>query len=653
MISLNNISKQFSGKSLFHDVSIHIGKGDRVALVGSNGAGKSTLMKIIVGHLSADSGTIAKPRFNTAGYLPQDGIYHSGKTLFDEVAAVFKDINSLQERMTELYEEIQRLSQEGTANSPEMAELVKELGKAQHTIEHHNGYTIEARINQILLGLGFTESDLKRTTDEFSGGWQMRIEIAKLLLMEPTILLLDEPTNHLDIDSLEWLETYLQSYKGAVVLVSHDSRFLDNLVNKVIEISMGNVTQYTGNFTSSIKQKELRDEQRHSAYEQQQKLIEKTDRFIERYRYDKKRAKLVQSRLKMLEKMKLIEREHGDKTISFVFPESPRTGRVVMELNNLTKSYGSNIVFKNTSLRIDRGDKIALLGINGSGKSTLARIIADRESFQDGEHKPGYNVMSSYFAQNMADAMNPDRTVLETVDTAAPAASPQELRTMLGCFLFFGDDVFKPVSVLSGGEKSRLALARMLLVPANFLIFDEPTNHLDAQSKAVLQRSLQKFTGSYLIVSHDRDFLAPLINKVMYLKNGIVTLYPGTVDDYLIRAKQEDDEGYQPKERTKNKPSPNFEKTQKRKAAEQRQELFRQLKPLRDERNMIEAEITRAEERKVEIEAAFADTKTYEGEKFIQTLHIEHDKITSQLKVLYDRWVEIEGKIEEIVKKYR
>ncbi|MBN2515792.1 MAG: ABC-F family ATP-binding cassette domain-containing protein [Deltaproteobacteria bacterium] len=652
MISLNNLSKQFNGKSLFHDVSIHIGKGDRVALVGPNGAGKSTLMKIIVGQIVADTGTINQSRFNTAGYLPQDGIYHAGKTLFEEVATVFKDINSLQERMTEIFHELQLLTEGGTANSPEIAELVEELGKAQHTIEHHNGYAIEARIKQILFGLGFTESDLKRTTDEFSGGWQMRIEIAKLLLMEPTILLLDEPTNHLDIDSLEWLETYLQSYKGAVILVSHDSRFLDNLVNKIIEISMGNVTQYTGNFSSYIKQKELRDKQISTAYEQQQKLIEKTGRFIGRYRYDKKRAKLVQSRLKTLEKMKIIEKEHDDKTISFDFPESPRTGRVVMELNNLTKSYGSNTVFKDISLRIDRGDKIALLGINGSGKSTLARIIAGTEPFQEGEHKPGHNVMISYFAQNMADSMNPDRTVLETVDTAAPSASPQKLRTMLGCFLFSGDDVFKPVSVLSGGEKSRLALARMLLIPANFLIFDEPTNHLDAQSKVVLQRSLQQFVGSYLIISHDRDFLVPLINKVMYLKNGNVTLYPGTVDDYLFRAKREDDEGYQTKELAKKKPSQNFEKTQKRKAAEQRQELYRQLKPLRDARNTIEVEISRAEGRKGEIEKAFADTKTYEDEKFIQNLHIEHDKVASQLKDLYDQWVEIEGKIEQIVKKY-
>lgn len=652
MISLNNISKQFSGKSLFHDVSIHIGKGDRVALVGPNGAGKSTLMKIIVGQIAADMGTINQSRFNTAGYLPQDGIYHLGKTLFEEVAAVFRDINSLQERMTEIFEELQNLSDEGTANTPEMAELVEELGKAQHTIEHHNGYTIEARIKQILFGLGFIESDLKRTTDEFSGGWQMRIEIAKLLLMEPTILLLDEPTNHLDIDSLEWLETYLQSYQGAVVLVSHDSRFLDNLVTKIVEISMGNVAQYTGNFSSYIKQKELRDEQKRVAYEQQQKLIEKTERFIGRYQYDKKRAKQVQSRLKMLEKMKLIEKEHVDKTISFDFPEFPRTGRIVIELNKLTKSYGSNIVFKDLSLRIDRGDKIAILGINGSGKSTLARIIAGTESFQEGELKPGHNAMISYFAQNMADSMNPDRTVLETVDRAAPSASSQELRTMLGCFLFSGDDAFKPVSVLSGGEKSRLALARMLLIPSNFLIFDEPTNHLDAQSKAVLQQSLKEFTGSYLIISHDRDFLAPLINKVMYLKNGNVTIYPGTVDDYLLRAKQEDG-GNQSERRPKNKSSQNFEKTKKRKAAEQRQELYRKLKPLRDSRHTIEAEINRAEERKAEIEEAFTDTKTYEDEKFIQNLHIEHDKIASQLKGLYDRWVELEGTIEQIIKKTR
>jgi ATP-binding cassette subfamily F protein 3 len=652
MISLNNISKQFSGTSLFQDITIHIGKVDRVALVGPNGAGKSTLMKIIVGNLDPDSGTITQSRFNTAGYLPQDGVYHRGKTLYDEVSTVFQNVNSLQDRLADISNEIQNRTDAENAQSPELTELLEELGNIQHMIEHCDGYTIEARINKILSGLGFTESDLNRATDEFSGGWQMRIEIAKLLLMEPSILLLDEPTNHLDIDSLEWLETYLQSYKGAVILVSHDSRFLDNLVTKIVEISRGKVTQFTGNFSFYIKQKELKDEQIRISYEQQQSVIEKTERFIGRYRYDKKRAKQVQSRLKMLEKMQIIEKEHDDKAISFDFPDSPRAGRVVIELNSLTKSYGSNTVFTNISLRIDRGDRMALLGINGSGKSTLARIIAGIESFQEGMHKPGYNVMISYFAQNMADSMNQDRTVLETVAAVASAASSQELRTMLGCFLFSGDDVYKPVSVLSGGEKSRLALARMLLIPANFLIFDEPTNHLDAQSKAVLQLSLQKFTGSYLIISHDRDFLAPLISKVLYLKNGNITFYPGTVDDFLIRTKQEDDKGSRVEEPLKKKPSQNFEKTKKRKEAEQRQELFRQLKPLRDSRSTIESQIALVEGRKSEIEEAFADTKTYEDETFIQTLHIEHDKIASQLEVLYNQWVEIEGKIEQIIKQY-
>ena len=649
MISLQNISKQYGGQNLFQNISLHIGDGDRIALIGPNGAGKSTLMKIIVGQVESDSGKITQSRFNTAGYLPQDGVYHRGQTLYEEVASTFEGLNFLHERIKKISHEIRMRTEAGDTKSSQLDELVEELGKVQHSIEHQEGYNIETRIKLILSGLGFTEHDLNRMTEEFSGGWQMRIELAKLLLLEPSILLLDEPTNHLDIESLEWLENYLQSYSGSVVLVSHDSRFLDNLVDKIVEISMGKVSLYTGNYSSYLKQKNLRYQQLEAAYENQRKLIEKTTRFIERFRYKNTKAKQVQSRIKMLEKMERIEVEQAGNTISFDFPETPRPGKTVMELDKLTKSYGNNMVFKETSLRIERGDKIALLGVNGSGKSTIARIIAGIESFQGGERKPGYNVSVSYYAQNMAETLNPDKTVFQTVDEMATSRSPRELRTLLGCFLFSGDDVFKPVSVLSGGEKSRLALAKMLLIPANLLIFDEPTNHLDAQSKAILQQSLENFTGNYIIVSHDRDFLTPLINKVIFIKNGKPDLYIGTVDDYMSRFQRDEGGESQPEDPSKRKTPINHEKERKRQQAEKRQESYQKLKPLKDTRNRIEGEIVLAEERKAEIEAAFADQKTYEGEMTIRSLHIEHDGIACQLELLYNEWTEVEGKIEKFM----
>ena len=649
MISLQNISKQYGGQSLFQNISLHIGDGDRIALIGPNGAGKSTLMKIIVGQVESDSGKITQSRFNTAGYLPQDGVYHRGQTLYEEVASTFEGLNFLHERIKKISHEIRMRTEAGDTKSSQLDELVEELGKVQHSIEHQEGYNIETRIKLILSGLGFTEHDLNRMTEEFSGGWQMRIELAKLLLLEPSILLLDEPTNHLDIESLEWLENYLQSYSGSVVLVSHDSRFLDNLVDKIVEISMGKVSLYTGNYSSYLKQKNLRCQQLEAAYENQQKLIEKTTRFIERFRYKNTKAKQVQSRIKMLEKMERIEVEQAGNTISFDFSETPRPGKTVMELDKLSKSYGNNMIFKETSLRIERGDKIALLGVNGSGKSTLARIIAGIESFQGGERKPGHNVSVSYYAQNMAETLNPDKTVFQTVDEMATSRSPRELRTLLGCFLFSGDYVFKPVSVLSGGEKSRLALAKMLLIPANLLIFDEPTNHLDAQSKAILQQSLENFTGNYIIVSHDRDFLTPLINKVIFIKNGKPDLYIGTVDDYMSRFQRDEGGEFQPEDPSERKTPINHEKERKRQQAEKRQKLYQKLKPLKDARNRIEGEIVLAEERKAEIEAAFADQKTYENEMTIKSLHIEHDEIACQLELLYNEWTEVEGKIEKFM----
>jgi len=648
MISLKDISKQFGEQSLFRELSLHIGDGERVALVGPNGAGKSTLMKIIVGDLEADTGSIAQSRFTTTGYLPQDGVYHAGRTLLDEVALVFDDLQQLHARLAELSREIARATDEYGAGSAELDALLGELGRTQDAIEHQQGYTVEARISQILSGLGFAEKDGQRMTEEFSGGWQMRIEIAKLLLRGPQYLLLDEPTNHLDIESLEWLENYLKAYRGGLILVSHDSRFLDNLVSRVVEIALGRATSYTGNFSSYRAQKAVRQEQQMAAFEQQQKVIEKTSRFIERFRYKNTKAKQVQSRVKMLEKMERIEIDRDHRTIAFDFPEAPRPGKMLLELAGVIKTYGPTKVFDELSLQITKGERIALLGVNGSGKSTLARIIAGSEPFQGGARTTGHNVVISYYAQNMAETLDPHKTVLQTLQDATAAGAPNQIRSLLGCFLFSGDDAFKPVSVLSGGEKSRLAIAKMLLTPANLLIFDEPTNHLDAQSKAILQQSLLTFSGNYVIVSHDRDFLAPLINRVIYLQAGGAILYPGTVDEFMETLKREHETEDQTREATKSIASHALEKERKRQEARIRQELYATLKPLRTTRDRIEADISRLEKRKTEIERTFADQNTYADDKLVQSLHIEHDQLQSQLDDLYDQWTAIEADIETI-----
>lgn len=648
MISLRNISKQYVGKYLFRDVSLHVGDGDRIAFVGSNGAGKSTLMKIITGIESADTGNIVRSKLHTTGYLPQDSIYHRGKTLYAEIEQVFENIINLQARIEAIGNEISLLSNSSGESSQRLQKLMQDLEQTQHEMEHKKGYMTETKIKQVLFGLGFSNGDLQRMTEEFSGGWQMRMAIAKLLLQEPSVILLDEPTNHLDIESIEWLEGYLQSYSGSIILVSHDSRFLDNIVDKVVEISMGETTEYTGNYTAYIKQKEQHADILKSTYANQQKFIKKNTDFIERFRYKNTKATQVQSRIRMLEKLEKIEVEKDERGISFRFPEPPHSGRIVMALEDLTKLYGDNNVFTDISLNIEKGEKIAILGVNGSGKSTLARIIAGIEPFQKGIRKSGQNVVMSYYSQNTAEKLDNSKNVLQTLDTIAQKEAPERLRTLLGCFLFTGDDVFKPVDVLSGGEKSRLALARMLLTPANLLIMDEPTNHLDMRSKAILQESIREYTGSCIIISHDRNFLAPIIDKVFYVSKGNLEVYPGSVDDFLEkqhRDRKEDDCG-------KVKKHVNafvmLDKNRKRREAQIRQELYQRLKPLLSVRERIEKDIDKAESQKAQQEAAFIDPKTYVDEGLIQALKIEYARTTSHLEQLYVRWEETEEEIEAI-----
>jgi len=648
MISLQNISKQYSGKYLFRDLSLHIDDGNRIAFVGRNGTGKSTLMKIMLGEVETDSGKIVQSRFNSVGYLPQDSVYHTGRTLFEEAATAFDDLNRLHERIREIGNEISDITSMEENNSPRLQERIDEMGQAQSILEHRGGYNIEIRVKQILSGLGFKEKDMSRMTEEFSGGWQMRIALAKLLLREPTILLLDEPTNHLDMESLEWVEGYLKSYRGSIVLVSHDSRFLDNLVERVIEISMGRATEYTGDYSSHLIQKAQRLELLQSSLKNRQRMIDSTTRFIERFRYKNTKAKQVQSRIKKLEKLDHIEIDKDESSIFFDFPDPPHVGRVVMELVGLTKSYGDNMVLDGISQTIERGDRIALLGVNGSGKSTLARIIADVDTFQGGFRKPGHNAVISYYAQNIVEELDPDKTVLQTLDAVAPFKSPGELRTLLGCFLFKDDDVFKPVSVLSGGEKSRLALARMILGPANLLIMDEPTNHLDAQSKAILQHSLKRFSGAYVIVSHDRDFLAPLVNKVAVLTDDGLIIYHGNVDDYLDKYHREKEKSAPGKNLPENRTPLSIKKNRKKMEAEDRHSIYQRLKPLKDMQEKIEKEIAAYEKKKLEIETSFSDQNTYKDDVLIQSLNIEYSRITSRLDSLYDKWTVTEKKIEKI-----
>ncbi len=682
MITISHLEKQYGGEYLFRDLSLRIGDDERIAIVGPNGAGKSTLLKIILGLVDPDAGEIIRSRSHTAGYLPQDGIAHAGKTLADETATAFDDLLAMHARAEEIAVEIDALVAAGKGNSSEVLDLVDEMGKLQHHLEHREGWSIGAKVEEILLGLGFKMADMPRETSEFSGGWQMRIALAKLLLREPTILMLDEPTNHLDIESLTWLEEYLKGYDGSVVVISHDRRFLDNLTRRTIEIANGKAGEYKGNYSYYLKEREIRLEMLRSSYENQQEAIRATMAFVDRFRYQATKARQVQSRLKQLDKIERIEMDDEQGSISFDFPPPPSPGRILMRLEGVTKSYGPEPVFKNLDLTIERGDRIAFLGSNGAGKSTLARIIAGLEPIQAGTRTPGHNVIVSYYAQHQADDLDPKKTVLETLEDAAPAGLQQGLRRLLGCFLFTGDDVFKRVAVLSGGEKSRLALAKMLLVPANLLVLDEPTNHLDVKSKGVLQEALRRFTGAYCIVSHDRDFLEPLATKVAEFRDGRVSMFLGGVTDWLEKQRREREAAASAakkpakapaatpvsparpaadKPRAAGQPRPKSaagaapggapaappDKERKRRDAERRQQRSQRLRPLQSALEKLEKRIAEQEGRKKQIEASLGDPVVCQNPERVSALSVEYRELTTNLAYSYDEWAKLEGEVEK------
>jgi ATP-binding cassette subfamily F protein 3 len=640
MISVANVSLQFGGKILFHEISFRVGPRDRIGLVGSNGTGKSTLLRLLLGEQSPDSGEIAKAKFVNVGYLPQEGMFASGKTLLAEAESVFRDVVLIQENLREIHRRMEEVDHQ----SAEFNELLTLYGELQHRLEDADAFRIRSRAEKVLTGLGFRQTDFHRLTDEFSGGWQMRIALAKLLLLQPSLLLLDEPTNHLDLDSLQWLEEYLRSYDGAVIIVSHDSRFLDTMVSKTFELSLGTLSEYPGNYTFYLKAKLERREQERAAYENQQKRIRQTMRFVERFRYKATKARQVQSRLKALEKMDLIEREDDEGEIRFSFPPAPQSGRSVLELRGIRKAFDGVPVFEGIDFDIDRGDRIAFVGMNGAGKSTLSRIVAGTEPVDAGERRVGHNVLIAYFAQHQAEELDPRKDVLGTLDEVAIGDIRKRLRALLGRFLFRGDDVFKSVGVLSGGEKSRLALAKLLLQPSNLIVLDEPTNHLDMRSKAVLLEALLDYEGSFVIVSHDRDFLDPLVNRVVEFRDGRIRTFPGNVSEYLERAALDHEAGKAGRENDSLRQSV---RERKRAEAEERQRRYQKIRPLRKKVEEIEKVIEERERTKKELEQTMADPGFYLDGETVRDVTARYKALEKELTEAYYRWNDLTKELEE------
>jgi ATP-binding cassette subfamily F protein 3 len=531
MIQLTEAGKRFGPKILFQDLDWLVGPKDRIGLVGGNGTGKTTLLKVLAGIEGLDYGTTTRQRGIQIGYLPQDGLSLAGRTVFAECFSVFAEVHAMQRELEELAHRMSEVDHSGS----EYQQIGERFHRLQAEIHARNAYSIESEVGVVLNGLGFRNSDWERKTEEFSGGWQMRIALAKLLLQRPNLLLLDEPTNHLDLESRNWLEQYLAGYPHAYVLISHDRYFLDVTVSKITEIWNRKVWFYSGNYEKYLEQKQQRREQLEAAYRNQQEKVEQLQAFINRFRYQATKAKQVQSRIKELERMEKIEIPPEEKTIHFSFPQPQPSGRMVAEAKGLGKSYGAKQVFSGSNFVIDRGDRIALVGVNGAGKSTLIKLLGGQEQATEGEVRLGHNVEVDYFAQDQYKALDPQARLLDDLYEVAPRASQTELRSLLGCFLFSEDDVFKTVGVLSGGERNRYALARMLLHPSNFLLLDEPTNHLDMRAKDVLLESMQKFTGTVVFVSHDRYFIDKLATRVFEIGEGQVVVFPGNYEDYLWR----------------------------------------------------------------------------------------------------------------------
>ncbi len=637
MLQVSNLHHHFGDQTVFKGITWQVGDHDRVGLVGNNGTGKTTLMRIIMGEIQAETADITFSKGWSPGYLPQDGLVHDGTRLFEEVKSVFADILALEKRSHELQE---LMTQGGKSDETHLA-LAEEYAEAMEELARRGGFEIESEIARVLSGLGFSQDDFEKPCDTFSGGWQMRIALAKILLQRPSVLLLDEPTNYLDIEARTFLLEYLQAYPYSVVLVSHDRYFLDMVVTKISEIHDGTITDYHCNYSKFLLEREERHNVQREAFERQQKEIERITQFIERFRYKESKAKQVQSRIKMLEKIEKIELPAYRKKIHFHFPQPERSGKLALETKDLACGYPERTVLPEVSLQIQRGEKIALVGVNGAGKTTLLRTLAGRLQPRSGWYEMGHNVSFDYFAQDVQRSLDPNATVYDTVSREAPFELVPKLRTMLGAFLFSGSDIDKHTSVLSGGERNRLALCRMLLRPSNLLLMDEPTNHLDIEAKDVLLEALQRFEGTVIFVSHDRYFLDKLATHVIHLNKGEVYEYPGNYPDFLIHMREREGRIGPSAEELEKQRKEEIKKLDK----QDRVERFKQEKKQKRELDRLRKQITGIEE---ELESLNANSERLLHEmakpeystnfKELERLGTERDEVLQRISTLEAEW---------------
>lgn len=638
MISLNNISYEFGGNYLYRDANWHIKPKERIGLVGKNGTGKTTLLRLITGEYELREGSISKMNGLKIGYLHQEMSETATDLPIVEVALqAFAHVLEVEEEMNAIY-----ASMEKEDASPETLER---LGHLQEEFERNNGYQIRSQTEEILEGLGFSTADLIRPLQEFSGGWRMRVILARMLLERPDVLMLDEPTNHLDLPSIEWLENYLQSYQGTVIVVSHDKYFLNRMVTKIVEVANLKLYVWEGNYDFFLQAKEERDALQMRQYENQQQFIKDQEKFINRFRAKASKATAVQSRVKMLEKLDKIDVvESDDARVNLRFRVKKDSGKIVMELNDITKHYGDKRIITDTGGTIVRKDKIALIGANGMGKSTLLRVIANTEQFE-GERKEGYNVITSFFAQHQLQALHLENEILQEMTEHGSGLTESELRNILGCFLFAGDDVFKPIKVLSGGEKSRVALAKTLIEQANFMLLDEPTNHLDIQSIEVLVQALQDYEGSFVLVSHDRYFVSQVANKIWWIEDEKINEYPGTYEEFTFWKARRDAEKQKPKSEVvvKEKKSTNPQKNdQDRKRQQKKRKLEQKLEKLEKELDSVKSELTDIEAQLTSPEITSDRQKLTDLSLKHQTISDQNKRLESEMEEVFERLLEFE-----------
>lgn len=647
MISVNQVTVSFGGFQLFKDINFLITQRDRIGLVGKNGAGKSTLLKLIVGEMKPSSGSISVPNDVRVGYLPQQMIVADGKTVMAETLLAFKET-------IELKKEIDRLGQEIAERIDyESDSYIKLISQLTEKTDHYHiigGDNVESQVEQTLTGLGFKRSDFERQTSEFSGGWRMRIELAKLLLRKPEALLLDEPTNHLDIESIQWLEDYLRNFSGALLLISHDKAFLDNVTERTIELSLGIAYDYRVNYSKYVELHRERREQQMAAYRNQQKMIEDTQDFIERFRYKATKAVQVQSRIKQLEKIEIIEVDDEDLTsLNIKFPPAPRSGDTVLETNEVSKSFGSKLIFSGANINVQRGEKIAFVGRNGEGKTTMSRIVVGELDYQ-GHCKIGHNVSIGYFAQNQDELLNNSLTVLETIDNVAVGDIRTRMRDILGAFLFRGDDVDKKVGVLSGGERNRLAMAKLMLQPYNLLVLDEPTNHLDMRSKDILKEALLKFDGTLIVVSHDREFLNGLVNKVYEFSDGRVKEHLGGIYDFLHRRKLANLKELERKREEIREVEPKSDSEQKQ-AWLERKEVDKQIRKVVTQLEDVENKIETNEREISQLDARFSSPEEGGSSNTDYAFFSKYQELKDELNELMKKWEALSSEVESLKSK--